>query len=356
MNHSVWNTSGTSVERAIAGVAARGWIGVPIFFVISGYCIAAAVDNHRRSPGRSLRSYFTRRLRRIYPPYWAVLLGTMAVVALVDVGVPGAPITRAGTFLRPWWYDARQWIGSLTLTEVWLYHVVRGQKALILGHAWTLCYEEQFYIVSGVLLWLAPRRFFLGAAGVTVAVVAIWAASTSMHIDIDGFFFDGSWLQFWMGIALFHALNYGTRVMRAWTLAAFVAVAAIAASDPTRLLSPDKNVWETFFVAGAFAALALLLFPWDGTIDAEPGLSVFRTCGVMCYSLYLVHLPIVNLLRTVFYWYGVTPRPIVSLMVCVPISLVLAWQFHVRVERRFLNRPSAPERTPLRPLVPAAIV
>jgi peptidoglycan/LPS O-acetylase OafA/YrhL len=280
----------------------------------------------------------------------------MAVVAMIDVGIPGAPLTTAGTFLRPWWYDARQWLGSLTLTEIWRYHILPGQKALILGHAWTLCYEEQFYVVSGLLLWLAPRRFFLGAACVTVAVLAAWSIAAATGVDIDGFFFDGSWLQFWMGVALFYALNYGSRAVRTWTVAAFLAVIAVSALDPIQLMSPEKNAPETFFVAGVFALLAFVLFRHDQAIDARRSLSFLRTCGVMCYSLYLVHLPIANLLRAAFHWYGVSPRPILSLLVCVPVSLALSWQFHLRVERRFLNRSAPAARVVVAPLLAAPTV
>ena len=45
------------------------WIGVPIFFVISGYCISASIDSLRRRD-HSLWDYFVRRVRRIYPPLW----------------------------------------------------------------------------------------------------------------------------------------------------------------------------------------------------------------------------------------------------------------------------------------------
>ena len=44
-----------------------GWLGVPMFFVISGYCISATADNSRRK-GHGLRQYFWRRFRRIFPP------------------------------------------------------------------------------------------------------------------------------------------------------------------------------------------------------------------------------------------------------------------------------------------------
>lgn len=75
--------SGTQAEVPPAGsnhglvywtyaALARGWVGVPIFFVISGYCVTAAADSTRLREHR-LQSFFYRRFRRIYPPYWVWL-------------------------------------------------------------------------------------------------------------------------------------------------------------------------------------------------------------------------------------------------------------------------------------------
>ena len=59
------------------------YLGVPIFFVISGYCIAASADSSRRK-GDSPWTFLKRRFWRIYPPYWASLVGLIALVAVLD--------------------------------------------------------------------------------------------------------------------------------------------------------------------------------------------------------------------------------------------------------------------------------
>ena len=63
------------------------WAGVPIFFVISGYCISATADSARRK-GLPARTYFWRRFRRIFPPYWIFLM------AAVTVGQEGERLTE----------------------------------------------------------------------------------------------------------------------------------------------------------------------------------------------------------------------------------------------------------------------
>src|SRR6185436_9334976 len=59
------------------------WLGVPIFFVISGYCIAATADRGRQIPA-SLGAYFQRRFRRIFPPYWIFLGASVLLVICLD--------------------------------------------------------------------------------------------------------------------------------------------------------------------------------------------------------------------------------------------------------------------------------
>jgi peptidoglycan/LPS O-acetylase OafA/YrhL len=68
-----------------------------------------------------------------------------------------------GSSSRPWWYSGWQWLGNLTLTESWRWHAIGDQRAHFPAQAWTLCYEEQFYAVVGLLLAISRRRFFSGA-------------------------------------------------------------------------------------------------------------------------------------------------------------------------------------------------
>jgi peptidoglycan/LPS O-acetylase OafA/YrhL len=334
VNHAVWHHTGTQVDQALYVLASRLWIGVPVFFVISGYCISAAVDSHRRQTSRPLHVYFTRRLRRIYPPYWAVLAATLLAVAVIDISVPRSPLSASGEFLRPWWYGVPQWLGNVSLTEIWRPHVIAGQKALMLGHAWTLCYEEQFYVVAGLLLWMIPRAFFAGTVAVTVATAL--AVSLLPSASIDGFFFDGSWFQFWLGVLVYHVIAHRGRA-RVPTLIFLLAVSAMVAVDWRRLLEPGKNGPQAILIASLFAAAILVLHRHDEKLARVRILRPVQTCGVMCYSLYLVHLPVIKFLRVAANAVSWQPQPLVSLAISTPLCLAVAYSFHRAVERRFLN-------------------
>src|SRR5262249_54371182 len=66
--------------RALRFAFDQLWLGVPLFFVISGYCISATVDAAQRK-GHGPTQYFIRRLRRIFPPYW-IFLASLVVLSL----------------------------------------------------------------------------------------------------------------------------------------------------------------------------------------------------------------------------------------------------------------------------------
>jgi len=353
VNHSVFysqpvppNALGV-LNNWISAIALRLWAGVPIFFVISGYCISATIDKQRRM-GTSVGTYFLRRFRRIFPPFWITLLATAAIVGAVELAVPGV-LTRDGIFLRPWWYSGWQWAGTASLTEIWRWHLVGGQKALLLSHAWTLCYEEQFYAVTGLLLALCPRRYFSGAAVVTLGVLAIvgWAAWSGT--PIDGFFFDGNWILFAFGVLVYHTLNYGSRTRQWVASAVFVGVFIGAASFGSALLDPVKNNPQVYAVASAFALAVLWFRPYDEALCSTAWLKPLRNCGLMCYSLYLLHLPIADLVKASLAAAGVTLAtlsPVVSLVLCGIPSIWIAWKFHLTVERRFMSAPARPYSVP----------
>ena len=157
--------------------------------MISGYCISAAADRARRHD-HPVRTYFLRRFRRIYPPLWVVIAASILFFLVVDYVVwPGLLSARPWQQPRPWWYGGWQWAGNLTLTETWRHYFVGGPRGHFPGQAWTLCYEEQFYAVTGVLLWLMPSRFFLGSILVTVGCATMLALHAAFGVPGGGVLF-----------------------------------------------------------------------------------------------------------------------------------------------------------------------
>lgn len=131
----------------------RGQMGVYIFFGLSGYLITSRLLLEQRAQGRiSLSNFYIRRLFRVFPPMWAYLLiaGLLAWLQVIPV-------------------RGDQWISAATfLTN---YNADRGWYV---GHFWSLCVEEHFYLLwPAALVFLNTRRALLAALALTLAI-PVW--------------------------------------------------------------------------------------------------------------------------------------------------------------------------------------
>jgi peptidoglycan/LPS O-acetylase OafA/YrhL len=353
---------GTPGEWAVV-VIGRFWFGVPVFFVISGYCIAASADAARSRAGGTGR-FFARRFRRIYPPLWTALLFAAAVTEVLQaVAWPGLTTADRVPIPDPTGFTAAQWAGSLTLTEEWRPAVFGPPKDYFFGQVWTLCFEEQFYLVVGLLLIVCPRWFFPGGWLVTGLVVLnvadlnaltggrLGADLNAHQVRIPGLFTEGLWLSFAAGMAVYYRLNRADRVAGV-LIEVLLAAATVAAvridPDPS---DPYKTLPKWTAVACAFAILACRLAPFDAALTRTRWLAPLRFCGRMCYSLYLVH-PLTTLPVAWVFWRAGLVSPAVTLLVTSPLavglSVGLGYGFYRLVEQRFVNTPAA------RPPVPPA--
>jgi peptidoglycan/LPS O-acetylase OafA/YrhL len=333
--------SADAASRTLQLVTSKLVTGVDMFFVISGYCIATACDGVRRKPSPASQ-FFIRRFRRIFPPYWAAVLGyslllaTMSAVGLGSVFYDPVFIPSLGRF------SGWPWLGSITLTGTWLFHFVGRPVWFLLGQAWTLCYEEQFYAVCGLALFFSRRWFFHLLALLTAAIgmIEVFKLSWGYLPALDGFFFDGRWLEFAPGVLLYYRIHHASGRMK--SLADVTFCVAPVLLGMARWWDPDVYR-EGYVVAWAFVALLRILYRWDLPIASSRLLRPGCFCGLMCYSLYLTHWPLCRACSYQLYLAGVRgfwPSLLVTIPLCLALCVGLAWAFHVLVERRFLNTPA----------------
>jgi peptidoglycan/LPS O-acetylase OafA/YrhL len=324
----------SSVVQWLIGLTHWMDVGVPMFFVISGYCIAAAADGLRHS-SRSVGNYFVRRIRRIYPPLWITIISLIVVYLVLDfVLVPGLLSSEPWPQLRPWWYSGWQWVGNFTLTETWRHHIVGDGRGHFPGQAWTLCYEEQFYLATGILLLVSRRWFFLGTALLTAATLVTALTCRWLAVSVAGFFFDGSWAMFAAGILVYYSLRYGTRRFRQASVVLLATAAVVSA-----VTFPTVEAVSYGFTFG-FAVVLLAIHRWDFPLASARVCRPLFFCGTMCYSLYLVHLIPVKAVSQGLRQLGFT-SPEATLLLgipcCLAVCIVLGSLFYLLVERRFLN-------------------
>ncbi|MFT3781446.1 MAG: acyltransferase [Nibricoccus sp.] len=115
-----------------------GWMGVDLFFVLSGYLIGSQLlKAYASGQTPNIGSFYLRRAFRILPTYWVI-------VTLYSV----FPILRESSGMQPTWQ-------FLTFTENFLIDYKHNRT---FSHAWSLCVEEHFYLIFPLLVWLLMRK------------------------------------------------------------------------------------------------------------------------------------------------------------------------------------------------------
>ncbi len=170
--HFVAQTTVTNrFEAAVNGVLSYGLLGVDLFFVLSGFLITGILYDTRDDPAY-FRSFYMRRVLRIFPLYYGVLAVVFFVIPLVPV-LRGSEI--AGLRDRQAW----AWLYGVNV-----YLAIQGAWDLsYLTHFWSLAVEEHFYFVWPLVVWMLaskPRILMKTALAVTaVSFTARVAASLS---------------------------------------------------------------------------------------------------------------------------------------------------------------------------------
>ncbi len=253
------------IIAALGSWLKHGWLGVPVFFVISGYCLAGSLQKRARGGCRSMIHFWKDRLLRIFPTYWAawLLACLLASTATLFNGLPAA---------SAWPASPLDGLADLTLTNVW------WQRPTQLSVSWSLDYEIGFYVLIGAALaWPSARGIHrLLVCGLITAVSHLPGAGHYLPVL-------GLWPQFACGIAVHTAATASfPRLLR--ILALSYPVSLCVAAIPGGVSS------------GWFApACSLLLFlglRFASRLPSPPEL--LSRLGQASYSIYLVHIPIMS--------------------------------------------------------------
>lgn len=321
------------------GVSQLGHAAVMVFFVISGYCVAAAAESCRRK-GLSVRQFMWRRLRRIYPPYF------FSIVFYALTRVAKLAATGHDNLLRPW----TDWLQNLTLTQ-WvslLRHPLvdaAGNHTLFVAAYWSLDYEEQFYLVVALALLLAMRR----SVPMSVSILALSAMSLAWNVvfpgTVRGVFIE-YWVHFSLGAMLFLALCvFPQRMVRTVFVAAVTALLLYSLSQVLPWHAPlgtAPHVWLDLAVASAFTLALFCGRPLSEHIARQPLWRPIAALGSISYSLYLVHQFNITLAMSVAGRIAPLDWRVAQIGVEIAVMLLVATLFWYCCERPFLNRTLAP--------------
>jgi peptidoglycan/LPS O-acetylase OafA/YrhL len=269
---------------AFTAVGLHGNFGVQMFFAISGFILGLpfAEEHIARRRKVNIRRYFVRRLTRLEPPY-LINLALWFAIKVMFLG-------RTFAWLFP------HLLASMTYTHNWIYHA----PSEVNFYAWSLEVEVQFYILAPILALVftlsRPARLALLGGGIIVTSRAVPGLSLAAQGSwfLVGFLLAEIYLVSWRK-APAHALVWDIVAMVAWP-ALFACLAAPGTAMVWRMALP-------WVLLTAYAASFRSAFV-SGFLRFKP----IYIVGGMCYSIYLYHGYVLQVVLTAQRRYFMTGR------------------------------------------------
>jgi peptidoglycan/LPS O-acetylase OafA/YrhL len=303
-----------------------GYVGIEVFFVISGFVITGLLlREHERTGTTSIRSFYGRRARRIIPAATLVIIVTV-IVSYHSLG----PLVGHETAVDGKW--AALFLANVHYEAVHTNYLVAQSPPSPLLNYWSLGVEEQFYIVYPTLFlligWWARKQSF--RARLTVVLVAVIVVSYAFSFvltasNAQSAYFSlltRSWELALGGLIAVHSA-YFRRIPKAWAaVASWVGLAAILVASVTLTASsvyPGALVAIPTVGAGLVIAAGVAEPSWgvERLLRREP----FQFLAAISFSLYLWHWPILEIAAQ---RRGVTALPVWDNVLLLLVAGVLA--------------------------------
>jgi peptidoglycan/LPS O-acetylase OafA/YrhL len=281
-------------------------LGVDLFFVLSGFLITGILldSKSQGSAGSYFGKFYMRRVLRIFPLYYLSLLVLFFVLPMFS----------------KW---AAHEFGEARSQLIWyLSYAANYNRANLpapLAHFWSLCIEEQFYLIWPLLVWLTPRRYLMTFCGALIILsLALRLLFWRLGVSIDALYF--------FSITRMDALTFG-------------AVVALLARSQGGLDRSSRTSHRLLFITGGAVVLNYLLCPGlartpltatigftmiDGffatllvtVLTAASGhwlrgffeMDVLRSFGKYSYAIYIFHVPFIAWLRNRTFPADAVPR------------------------------------------------
>lgn len=273
MNEHLFNGK-LITDPYIASVILEGGQGVSFFFMISGFILALPFIKEKMSTGPAipLKKYYLRRLTRLEPPYLAALLISFLLLVVIK--------NKSFTDLLP----------HLGASSVYMHNIIYNSSSSVLGVAWSLEVEVQFYLLAPFLCFIFLIKHHLTRRIILVLLIllsgvyaydSIWNLPTMLPYFIC-YFFSG------MLLADLYCNGHQLKLNKSIGL---VAGGCILIGLP--FIISVHSLW--FFLLKLFlmnAAFYLVLF--NEGLKKMMSRQVITIIGGMCYSIYLLHVLIMS--------------------------------------------------------------
>lgn len=280
-----------------------GWMGVPLFFVISGFCIHASALKHGEL---RVGQFFWRRFWRIYPPYVAALLFSI-VLSRVDL-------------------SSAEGRGQLWSHLLLIHNWNAGWIFALNGVFWSLAVEAQLYVLYP-LLWNLRERFGIGGALAFTGALSVGTRLfcalflTDWKAELSGPMWTSPlllWFDWTLGAFVAERFLRGKRAFPDRSSLRFAMLAVVVLSTWTK-----PTAIFTFSLASVFFALVCDAYLHRGRLPSrwEKWLVPIGLCS---YSFYLIHYPLVGMIAGLLRKVPVFQSPLV-LMMTAPFAVVFVF-------------------------------
>lgn len=332
LHHATYYEPTKGIDLAFGNMLLFGWSGVDLFFVLSGFLITGILLDTRDSP-RYFTTFYARRCLRIFPLYYLVLL-------LAFVVLPAFPPQQLVLAGRP---DVPpQWPYWLYLSNISIAH--GGWVHGWVDVAWSLAIEEHFYLLWPLVIWLCPPRVMFWVCAALIAaepaarVIARAEGVPPLSIYVLTWFrLDG--LATGALLALAHrrgVLKTLDRWVPAVIATSFIGLVAVT------ILGGHMQWWNRRMQEHGYSIIAVVAGAMLISAVARPSDSLWprmlsagwlRAFGKYSYCLYLIHRPIILLVREYvfnpedFHGLGLAPwnAQIVFYIAATAPAFALAW-------------------------------
>ncbi len=323
MVHRFWPRTGVGYGADVAGA---GWIGVDLFFVISGFLITGILLD-TRDDRSYFRNFYARRALRIFPLFYVFVGGAFVVFA-------ANPGFRDGAG-SPLWY---------------LFHLGNVPEGLlgkpvpyVLGPLWSLAIEEQFYLTFPFLVYVLDRR------RLTIVLIAMVAIAPAIRLATMLLWPDHERVQYLFTPCRLDTIAVGcllaimvrsadvarwrTRALQLAAVAIPITVVLGMASRLDRTSPFDRVLGYTMVAFGCASVVTLLLFARGEPTTAALRWRPLTYLGKLCFGLYLLHRPADKIVGA-FAGHVGFERELWLMPVKLAVALVLA-----TISWRLLERP-----------------
>lgn len=346
---------GVDALRAIAvssvvlfhfGMLKPGWIGVDLFFVLSGFLIGGAIIDKVERRDWSYRKFYGHRALRILPLYYTVI-----ALKSLTIGLPVSGLS---------WLSVSSIAAALTFMQtsaIW-YFGWHGDGNFVPGGTWSLVIEEYFYLLCPLFI-VTVWRLFRSRRALLVALLTVCASAPVVryianyhYAPDDLYWYFSSWLQFrsrYDTLACGVVAAFVLRIVplnRHQRMAAFFIGAAILAASIIYLMGSrmwDHSSQTTRFAAQWFPSMLGLSFALilASVYRMNCSLMIIVILARLSFSLYLVHIFVQELYlayreEPALGWIKGMSLAEIAVMF-IPLSGALAWLLSFLVEYPFVR-------------------